>query len=139
MEPFHLAVGLGPVGADPVVADTASVARFGPDPGAVAGSVVGDVPDSVHREDPAPFVRWALAALQIPVTCGEQDAVVELPEADRAAFARAAAAAAAAGRRRRGGAGVARLGRALRPVARRAHPAQRRRAARPARAGSRRR
>ena len=44
------------------------------------------VPDSVHREDPALFARWALAALNIPATCGEQDAVVELPEADRAAF-----------------------------------------------------
>ncbi len=45
------------------------------------------VPESVHREDPAQFVRWALAELQIPVVCGEQDAVVELPEADRGAFA----------------------------------------------------
>lgn len=44
------------------------------------------VPDSVHREDPAQFVRWALAELQIPVACGDQDAVVELPEADRGAF-----------------------------------------------------
>jgi hypothetical protein len=45
------------------------------------------VPDSVHREDPAHFVRWALAGLQIPVVCGAQDAVIELPEADRGAFA----------------------------------------------------
>jgi hypothetical protein len=45
------------------------------------------VPDSVHREDPAVFVRWALGHLQIPVDMGDRDAVVALPEADRAAFA----------------------------------------------------
>ena len=45
------------------------------------------VPESVHREDPALFVRWALGQLQIPVDLGERDAVVGLPEADRAAFA----------------------------------------------------
>ncbi len=45
------------------------------------------VPESVHREDAAQFVRWALAELQIPVECDERDAVVVLPEADRAAFA----------------------------------------------------
>jgi hypothetical protein len=45
------------------------------------------VPESVHREDPALFVRWALAQLQIPVECDERDAIVVLPEADRAAFA----------------------------------------------------
>lgn len=45
------------------------------------------LPESVHREEPAHFVRWALAELQIPVECDEQDAVVVLPEADRAAFA----------------------------------------------------
>jgi hypothetical protein len=45
------------------------------------------VPESVHHEDPASFVRWALVELQIPVTIGQREAVVELPEADRAAFA----------------------------------------------------
>jgi len=44
------------------------------------------VPDSPHREDPARFARWALGALQIPVHLDEREAVVELPEADRAAF-----------------------------------------------------
>jgi hypothetical protein len=44
------------------------------------------LPESVHREDPAQFVRWALDALQIPVECDENDAVVVLPEGDRAAF-----------------------------------------------------
>jgi len=45
------------------------------------------VPESVHREDPAQFVRWALAQLGMPVQLGERDANVELAEADRAAFA----------------------------------------------------
>lgn len=45
------------------------------------------VPESVHREDAAQFAQWALGGLQIPVTVGDQDFVVELPEADRAAFA----------------------------------------------------
>jgi hypothetical protein len=45
------------------------------------------VPESAHREDAAAFIRGALAHLQIPVELGDRDAVVQLPEADRAAFA----------------------------------------------------
>lgn len=44
------------------------------------------LPESVHQEDPAQFVRWVLAELQIPVECDERDAVVIVPEADRAEF-----------------------------------------------------
>jgi hypothetical protein len=45
------------------------------------------VPQSAHREEPALFVRWALAQLSLPVEQGERDAVLLLPEADRPAFA----------------------------------------------------
>jgi hypothetical protein len=45
------------------------------------------VPQSVHREDPAQFVRWALAHLGIAMEQGERDAVITLPEEDRPAFA----------------------------------------------------
>jgi len=45
------------------------------------------VPHSVHREETAQFVRWALAQLGIAVQQDQRDAFVELPEPDRAAFA----------------------------------------------------
>ena len=56
----------------------------------VTGSTTLDVrhvvPESVHREDLAHFVRWALAALETPTSCAEHDLIVELPEAERGAF-----------------------------------------------------
>jgi hypothetical protein len=45
------------------------------------------VPDSAHREDRASFARWALAALGLTVAEGDRDALVEMPEVDRDAFA----------------------------------------------------
>lgn len=44
-------------------------------------------PESVHREDPALFVRWALEQLGMTLHIGPRDAMLELDEVDRAAFA----------------------------------------------------
>jgi hypothetical protein len=44
-------------------------------------------PESPHREDAAHFVRWLLAHLKLQPQESPPDALVELPEADRPAFA----------------------------------------------------
>jgi hypothetical protein len=45
------------------------------------------VPVGTVREDAIDFIRWALAQLQIEVREGEGELIVELPEAERGAFA----------------------------------------------------
>jgi hypothetical protein len=45
------------------------------------------VPQSVHREDPAHFVRWALEQLGVGVEQVDRETIVLLSEADRNAFA----------------------------------------------------
>jgi hypothetical protein len=52
-----------------------------------ASAIHSVVPQSAHREDAAAFARWSLAQLDVPVETSGNEAVMRVPEADRAAFA----------------------------------------------------